>query len=633
MSTLNRVAKVVGKVRHIQEESKTKGNSSSKYITDRCNTIARHEHEILNVIVDKKSGELLSEPVCSHRYYSQLMENYRNGVKALGFKHHNIERNINSFLRKYSGALDGIDELINPDLSIQQLRDNLIILRAKSVTGSELRRDLLSLKIEHHAYYMFEPKGAVKDWIRDDDKSKLTKKLHNQILVNPAWIKQITSDLLSKSSPSVSDLCIGLALATGRRLTEVLKTAQLTKVADNKLLFTGQLKTKNRHLFEEVKPYEIPCMVKAETVIKALKLLRKKTEGEKIKYPNVLGEIIENTVGNGDTKDYDHNKAVHKRYESTINRDIRFLLKNGHFSLKDCRAIYTEITYDEHSNAGEARSAYRHRVLGHSIIETQLHYEAFKIDESITTIKLLNDDKADESTADTQSALVDYLTKADSDVIAYARAPKIAIMHEWLKSEISNGLKIEVITPSYIRRHCLFDGKQLNLNTIKKYVNEFIKLDQYKPPKPKPKNDNERKIEELESKIEELENDSQVIENQKDDLDQERDEIIQRLEDIKHEDEQLTEELEDVTEQLEEAQFELEHLQLELDEENDDDITDEKTEWPSPDEIKITAKKDGKMWHVLSAVNGKTFEQWTSGTKTAAIKEFKDYYQESIKTN
>jgi len=634
----NRVKNIVKSVRHYQEEFE-KENKTSKYMTDSCNTLTNNEHKRLNVIVDTKTGELLSKPKCSYRYYTQLMENYRSGIKALGFKHHAIERNIKSFLRKYGIKNKELFKKIDSSLAIEKLRENIILLRADTITGSEFRSDLLSLRIEHHAFYMFEPKGAVKDWIRDDDKKQLNKKLHSQILVNPEWVKSLSHDLLTKKSPSTSELCIGIAIATGRRLTEIMKTAKLKVVDDETLLFSGQLKTKNRHLFEDITSYKIPSMIKAEIVVKALNKIRNDTSKDLLKYNDVLGEPVECTVSEGDVKDYDHNRAVQKKYESTINRAVRSLLQNGNFSLKACRALYTEVTYEEHAKDGEARSAYRHRVLGHSLIETQLHYESFKIDKTINSIKLIEEEKTEQN-SDQQQALVDYLTLADSIVNCYARAPKIAIMHAWLKNEVSNGLLIEKITPSYIRRHCLIDGKQLNLNTIKKYVEEFIKLSQYTPPKPKDKKPESKKAQEiydLEVKIEEMQTRVTDISDEREGLDDELVQLKERIEEVEEEDEELELEQESLNDELEDMQFKLSELETELEAEQakkengqKNEIAEPELQWPDADDIDIQAKKDGKMWHVWSSVNGKTFEQWTGGRKTLAIKELRNYYRKSV---
>ncbi|MCS6257439.1 protelomerase family protein [Shewanella baltica] len=635
MSTsLNRVKEVVDKVRHIQEEAEQKAEGAAKYITDRCNTIAKDEHGRLNVIVDNKTGELISQPVCSYRYYSKLMEDYRNGVKALGFKHHAIERHVSAFIKKYSSKYPDLEKQLNPSLPIETLRENLILLRSSSITGSDFRKDLLKLKIEHHAFYMFEPKGAIKDWISDDSKKQLEKKLHSQILVNPDWIKKLSRDLLTKIDPSVSDLCIGIAIATGRRLTEIMKTASFKAVAESTILFSGQLKTKNRHLFEEVKPYKIPSMIEADIVVKALSLLRKATGKDQLRYKNVLGETVESTVDAGDIKDYYHNRAVHKKYESTMNRAVRSLLNNGHFKLKDCRALYTEVTKEEHAKSGEAPSAYRHRVLGHSLMETQMHYEAFQLDRTIASIKLCEIDDDGEPMTDQQKALADYLGKADADVKGYVRAPKIAIMHEWLKNEVANGLKLEQITPSYIRRYCLFDGKQLNLNTIKTYVNEFIQLDKFELPKAKPKkpdNKKAREIFELEERIEEINTRTVEINDECNDLEEERDEIELRLSAIDDEEEQLNAELDVIKEELEELEDQLEVLQAELEAEDNQDADEESDlAWPDANDIDVTAVKVGKQWHLTANVNGKEFEMYTGGRKDSAIKELRNYYKKSI---
>ncbi len=481
-SSKNRVKEIVNDIRHIQKIANDKEKGSGKYITDRCNAIARREHKSLGVIVDKKTGDLKSEPACSYRYYSHLMETYRNAIKSLNLKHHSIDYHINVFIRKYKDKKPEIVKMLDPSLPIEKLRDNIILLRADSITGSEYKKDLLSLNVEHHSYYLFEPKGAVKDWIKDDDSKQLSKKLHNQIVVNPKWIKDLSLILLTKESPSDSDLCVGLALSTGRRLTEIMKTAKVKMVDDRTLLFSGQLKTKNRHLFESVKPYNIPTLIDAKIVLQAFKTLRKATRKDKLKFTDVQGNEVESMVKDGDIKDYDHNKAVHRKYERTMNSAVRMNLQNGNFSLKDCRALYTEITYENHKLPGEARSAYRHRVLGHSMIETQLHYEAFQISESVKTIELSADQEEPKGNAKpvVSNDLIEYLEKADSKIMDYTRAPKMQIVHNWLKTEVSdNGLPHNEITASYIRRHCLIDGKQLNHNTVKKYLDEFVEISNF----------------------------------------------------------------------------------------------------------------------------------------------------------
>jgi hypothetical protein len=630
--SLNRVKEVVSKIRHIEIEAKEKGDKANKYLTDRCNTIANDENKRLNVLIDKKTGELLSKPVCSYRYYAQLMENYRSGIKALNLKHHAISLNISRFVKKYKSKKPELNTMLDENLTIEKLRENVILLRSDTVTGSEYRSDLLSLKIEHHAFYLFEPKGTIKDFISDDNKKQLNKKLHNQILVNAEWVKKITNELLKSPDSSVAELVVGVALATGRRLTEVMKTAKFKINGDLSLIFSGQLKTKNRHLFEDITGYEIPSLVNTKLVTDALKNIRKRTGKDQLNYNNVLGDTITSTVEAGDYNDYYHNKAVHKKYESTVNRTVRMILQNGNFSLKDCRALYTETTYNEHANAGESRSAYRHRVLGHSLIETQLHYDAFQIDNTVETIKLVIKKENNGNNEDIQQALHDYLTTADNKINDYVRAPKIAIMHTWLKGEIKNGLEFNVITASYVRRHCLIDGKQLNLNTIKTYLSEkFINLAEFKPPKvesKKPKTKLEKDIAEIELTIFDNQERCETITNKREELDDEHAELKEQLFNNELENEELELEHESLDGEIEELQQRLIELKAKL---PSTDKTENKTTWPGVDEIKIKAEKTGKEWRISSLVNGTEFEVMAAGNKTGAITAFKSYYLKQTK--
>lgn len=66
------------------------------------------------------------------------------------------------------------------------------------------------------------------------------------------------------------DIAVGLAVTTGRRLTEILKTARFHPLSDWTVEFEGQLKQKA----EMMPPYEIPTLVEAEAVMSAWQRLR-----------------------------------------------------------------------------------------------------------------------------------------------------------------------------------------------------------------------------------------------------------------------------------------------------------------------------------------------------------------------
>jgi len=66
------------------------------------------------------------------------------------------------------------------------------------------------------------------------------------------------------------DVALGLSVLTGRRVTEILKTAEFHPETDWTLQFSGQLKKRNVFL----PPYEIPTLIRADFVLSAWKRLR-----------------------------------------------------------------------------------------------------------------------------------------------------------------------------------------------------------------------------------------------------------------------------------------------------------------------------------------------------------------------
>jgi hypothetical protein len=89
-----------------------------------------------------------------------------------------------------------------------------------------------------------------------------------QLLRQPDAIVERAARLLE--SARWEDLTVGLAVVTGRRLTELLKTASFHPMSAWTVLFRGQLKQKA----EILAPYEIPTLVKASLVLSAWQRLR-----------------------------------------------------------------------------------------------------------------------------------------------------------------------------------------------------------------------------------------------------------------------------------------------------------------------------------------------------------------------
>lgn len=89
-----------------------------------------------------------------------------------------------------------------------------------------------------------------------------------QLLDEPEAMIEKGRHLLA--SPRWEDIAVGLAVTTGRRLTEVLKTARFHPMSDWTVEFEGQLKQKA----EMMPPYEIPTLAESEVVMGAWQRLR-----------------------------------------------------------------------------------------------------------------------------------------------------------------------------------------------------------------------------------------------------------------------------------------------------------------------------------------------------------------------
>jgi hypothetical protein len=73
------------------------------------------------------------------------------------------------------------------------------------------------------------------------------------------------------ASDDWAEIPVGLALCTGRRLAEILVTGSFVEATDFTVVFSGQLKTRER----EMVPYEIPTLAPASLVLSALERVRR----------------------------------------------------------------------------------------------------------------------------------------------------------------------------------------------------------------------------------------------------------------------------------------------------------------------------------------------------------------------
>jgi Telomere resolvase len=147
----------------------------------------------------------------------------------------------------------------------------------------------------------------------------LAERLENQLLLQePDLIVTQAAKLLKASR--WQDIAAGLAAATGRRSTEILKTGVFKPATAYTVVFEGQLK-------HEIEAYEIPTLVAAEDVIDAFTRLR--------------AELDVSDLGT-----HDVSNSYHKAVTASVRRHFEHLIparENETVSTQTLRATYQRL--------------------------------------------------------------------------------------------------------------------------------------------------------------------------------------------------------------------------------------------------------------------------------------------------
>jgi hypothetical protein len=173
---------------------------------------------------------------------------------------------------------------------------------------------------------------------------KIAERLEHQLLLkDPDRIIDQATALLQ--SPRWADVAAGLALATGRRIAEVLKTAEFQAKTAYTVIFTGQLKNR------DVGAYEIPTLCPAALVLDAWQRLRAALDVEDLSE----GEVSNNyrkPVTASVKKHFEHMVPAHE--EETI-------------SVHDLRAVYLRLAIFCYAPVQVDEATYAAEIAGHRV--------------------------------------------------------------------------------------------------------------------------------------------------------------------------------------------------------------------------------------------------------------------------
>nr|MBA2680132.1 hypothetical protein [Ktedonobacteraceae bacterium] len=200
-----------------------------------------------------------------------------------------------------------------------------------------------------------------------------------QELADPDAIVRIAEGLLQ--AKRWEDLAVGLALVTGRRLTEIMKTGSFHPKTLYSVTFDGQLKRRDIRLA----PYELPTLVRAELVLDAWRRLRAEVDCTTLDNSQVAekySRIVSQNV----------NRHVAKLVPTTIGRD--------ELHTHQLRAVYAAIAVYYYLPPRVAEIMYMATIDGHyRLLESSdqqqalnfastAHYLDYKVTDQRRGIKL-----------------------------------------------------------------------------------------------------------------------------------------------------------------------------------------------------------------------------------------------------
>lgn len=231
----------------------------------------------------------------------------------------------------------------------RNIEETYSVLTSKKSVYTKYRNKALIYKFEDDknniVRYYFKLDKVDYKILRDKYTEKVSKFLSNRKLIYSPE-NYINTSISLLESNKINNNIVGLAALTGRRVAEIGCSASFKYLTKNKLLFTGQLKTKTR---EEVKPFEIPVFHDANILIKVLNRIRY----EKPQFYN-------NTPLFHDTCSKTISSIVKKTYVNIV---------EGEVTPKDLRAIYACLANFNFRPNTISPNRYIAMILGHAEID------------------------------------------------------------------------------------------------------------------------------------------------------------------------------------------------------------------------------------------------------------------------
>lgn len=440
--------------------------------------------------LEMKNGK--ARKVSKNEYYAPatilgVLRVYREAIKDSGAKHNTLNgRNctVTAFKAKYSnrivelGKKEYLDAL-NPSDDMKCIRKALIELKRELKGENDVLAGMRSIKVESQAYYWItacvSKVQAIENEVRKE--RKLTAK-NQSMQINPDFVLDTAKRILD-SMNECSDwrfLAIALMAVTGRRTSEIIKTAKFTVVTENSVMFSGQLKQKNRNVYGwNNKEFEIPTLVDSQQVVKGLVKLRKMLKSDertaKVKYQLADGRWTAADLFDEKLRfDTRHTEAVSKTLARYVSGMTEQVFDNGAMRSYWLRAAYTEIAFFELGLAkkNELVEAFRERVLGHEDDKSQASYAKFALSRDVDRFEVV---QVGGDECEPNAKVIDVLRNAQGVGAQYSRAKAAHALIEIALSKALSGqvTNLDDVGMTWARSQIL-DGKKVGAASARKYV-------------------------------------------------------------------------------------------------------------------------------------------------------------------
>jgi len=372
---------------------------------------------------DKKTGQYDPKKQIALTTYHGYLTEIRNALKMLDIKHHSLPAKIRTVSKKHSEYADLFETILKePARSVGAVKAHVL----KQIQGDTKNPDrgqaykyIKGLKVDHDVITRLVKEDIEIADRADKEAKTLIKKKQNTVTLNYKNIQSMISELIHDSA--YSKRALGLALASGRRATEILYTASFKVTGDNTVTFKGQ--TKKRY-GTKVDDYEIYTLIPASEFVESFQNFR-----------NL--ETIKSIHSDANDKPEEYqNKYINSRTAKTLNEATKREFKDKARTFKDSRGIYTRICLDKFFSKDDKwysadEDEFLKSLLGHSDYKDQRNYKQFKIDYN-APVEQKN--VRSEAIVSNQASLLDEI---NDTIRATKRKPMIAL-HERVKAWAKN---------------------------------------------------------------------------------------------------------------------------------------------------------------------------------------------------